>query len=76
MYTKSGVEILRNLYKQPIVDITKIQEWTRFTRAGAQKVVDRFVQLGILTQRNLNKNYARTYEYKSYLGLFENNSNH
>lgn len=27
-----------NLYGQPIIDIAKIQEWTHFTSAAAQKV--------------------------------------
>lgn len=68
----TAVEILRNLFKQPIVDVAKIQEWTKIkTRAGAQRVIDRFINMGILAQRDLSKNYGRTYEYRSYLQLFE-----
>jgi predicted transcriptional regulator len=68
----SSVELLRNLFKQPIVDIAKIQEWTNIkTRAGAQKVIDRFIDMGILVQRDPIKIYGRTYEYRAYLKLFE-----
>ncbi|MBP7074196.1 MAG: Fic family protein [Rhabdochlamydiaceae bacterium] len=66
-----SIEILRNLYRQPIVDVAKIQEWTGVkTRAGAQLIINRFVKLDILIQRNPEKNYGRTYEYRSYLELF------
>lgn len=69
----TAIDVLRNLFKQPIVDASKIQEWTSIkTRAGAQKVIDRLVQMEILAQRDPNKTYGRTYEYRSYLKLFEN----
>jgi Fic family protein len=67
----SAVEIVRKLYAQPIVDVAKIQDWTGFTRLGAQKVINRLVDLGILVQRNPHQTYARTYEYRSYLQLFQ-----
>lgn len=64
--------VLRNLFKQPIIDVSKIQEWTQIkTRTGAQNVIDRFVDLGILFQRDREKIYGRTYEYRSYLKIFE-----
>jgi Fic family protein len=66
-----GIEVLRNLYKQPIVDVATIQKWTKFTRAGAQKVIDRFIQLKILVIRDASITYGRTYEYRSYLQLFQ-----
>ena len=71
----SAVEVLRNLYKQPIVSVAKIQEWTGFTRAGAQKVIDRFIDLDILTCRDFHKTYGRTYEYRAYLRLFQAEEN-
>lgn len=67
---ESAVEVLRNLYRQPIVDVVKIQEWLGFTRAGAQKVIDRLINLEILSQRHAHKTYGRTYEYQDYLRLF------
>jgi len=68
----TAVIILRNLFRQPIVDVAKIQEWTKFTRAGAQKIINRFIDLDILVQRDPQKTYRRTYEYRSYLQLFQN----
>ncbi|MBS0655726.1 MAG: hypothetical protein JSR46_08110 [Verrucomicrobia bacterium] len=71
----TAVDVLRNLFRQPIIDVGKIQEWTQVkTRAGAQKIIDRLVDLGILVQRDPKKTYGRTYEYRSYLQLFENDT--
>lgn len=67
-----SIEILRNLYRQPIIDIAKIQEWTGVkTRAGAQMIINRLIKLDILAQRDPEKNYGRTYEYRAYLDLFK-----
>lgn len=42
----SAVEVLRHLYRQPIVDVATVQEWAKMsTRTGAQKVIDRLVDL-------------------------------
>lgn len=68
----STLEVLRKLFAQPIIDCKKMQEWTGMTRAGAQKVINRLLDLGILVVQDINKNYARTYEYKDYLTLFKN----
>ncbi|MBI5273449.1 MAG: Fic family protein [Chlamydiales bacterium] len=68
----TAVDVLRNLFRQPIVNVSKIQEWTRVkTRAGAQKIIDRLIDLEILIQRDPKKTYGRTYEYHSYLQLFQ-----
>lgn len=69
---ETAVIVLRNLFGQPIVDVAKIQKWTGVkTRAGAQKIIDRLIQTKILVQRNPHKTYGRTYEYHSYIQLFE-----
>lgn len=68
----TAVEVLRNLFRQPIVDVSKIQKWTKVkTRAGAQKIIDRLIDLEILIQRDPKKTYGRTYEYRTYLQLFQ-----
>ena len=70
--SKTAMLVLKNLYKLPIVDVTTIQKWTGYTtRYGAQKVIDRFIELGILVQSDPNKKYDRTYEYRSYLNIFK-----
>ena len=70
--SKTAMLVLKNLYKLPIVDVNTIQKWTGYTtRYGAQKVIDRFLELGILVQSDPTKKYDRTYEYKSYLNVFK-----
>jgi len=66
----TGVKILRNLYKLPIIDAKKISEWTGNTIQASYKTIDRFLELGILEQRDASKTYGKTYVYKDYLKLF------
>lgn len=68
---EAATEILKNLYRQPIVDAKLVQKWTGFTRAGAQKSIDRLIDLGILSQRHVGSSYKRIYIYDSYLALFQ-----
>jgi Fic family protein len=67
----SAMEVLRNLYRLPIVSVSKIQEWTKVkSRSGAQGIIDRLVDLGILSLRHPSKYFGRTYEYRAYLDAF------
>ena len=68
--SESAVLVLPQLYKMPIVNVAKIQRWTSFTRAGAQNVVNRFVELEILHDRDPKKTYDKSYIYKEYVGIF------
>lgn len=65
--------MLPKLYAQPIVTVGIVQKWTDFTRAGAQTVIDRFIKMGILTQKDKGKKYGQSYMYKSYIDIFSNN---
>jgi Fic family protein len=67
---ESAVMILPRLYGQPIVNVSMIQNWTGFTRAGAQAVIDRFIEKGILTPKVQDKKYGQSYVYKEYLAIF------
>lgn len=67
---KIGMSILKNLYKLPIVEVNKISEWSGYTRQGAYKLIDKFVDLGILEQKNTSKEYGKKYVYKKYLDIF------
>jgi len=69
--SESSIKILPELFKLPIVNVAKIQQWTKFTRQGAQKVIDRFIKLGILQQKDENKDYGRSFVYKKYLDIFK-----
>ncbi len=68
--SESAILVLPKLYAQPIVNINAVQKWTEFTRAGAQTVVDRFIDMGILTPRNKDKKYGQSYIYKEYIDIF------
>jgi Fic family protein len=71
--SESASLVLPNLYGQPIVNINVIQNWTGFTRAGAQTVVDRFIKMGILSPKNKDIKYGQSYIYKEYVEIFSNN---
>jgi len=67
---ESASLVLPKLYGQPIVDVSTIQDWTGFTRAGAQTVIDRFIKMKILQSKNKGKKYGQTYIYKEYVDIF------
>ncbi len=69
---ESAVQILPKLYIQPIVGVPKIRDWTGFSRQGAQNIIDRFVEMGILYPKDEDKKYGQLYYYKNYLTIFTN----
>lgn len=69
--SESAVKILPKLFQMPIINVAKIQEWTNFSRQGAQKVIDRFIKLGILSQKDESQKYGRSFAYKEYLDIFK-----
>lgn len=73
--SESAVLVLPQLYKMPIVNVAKIQEWTGFTRAGAQNLIDRFVNLDILRVHDEAKTYGKSYIYKEYVDIFADEKN-
>ena len=70
--SKSAILVLPKLFVLPIIDVSTIQKWTSFSRNGAQKLIDRFVDLGILYLRDTNKKYNKSYIYKDYVDIFYN----
>lgn len=70
--SKSSMRVLRLLFTDPIVNTKRIMEATGFSRPGAQKVIDRFIDLGILKLYKDEKNYDRKYIYKKYFDAFIN----
>ncbi|MGI8419918.1 MAG: Fic family protein [Candidatus Levyibacteriota bacterium] len=69
--SENAAIILPKLYVQPIVNVATIIKWTGYTRAGAQRVIDRFIEMDILTPRNQDEKYGQSYEYKKYIVLFK-----
>jgi Fic family protein len=70
--SESATTVLLQLYGQPIVNINVIQNWTGFTRAGAQTVIDRFIKMKILMPKDKDKKYGQSYIYKEYIDIFSN----
>ncbi len=68
--SESGVLVLRKLYAQPIVSSKTIMEWTKFSRVGAQKLIDRFMNLDILELKDAKETYDRTFVYRKYIDIF------
>lgn len=67
---KSGVAFLQQLFRTPIVTSGIAMKDMEFTRAGANKLIDRFVQLGILKIKDESSRYGKTYIYKKYVAIF------
>ncbi len=72
--SESATTILPKLYGQPIINVFIIRKWTGFTRAGAQRVIDRFIDMKILVPKDKDKKYGQSYVYKKYLDLFYDNN--
>ncbi|HVM73835.1 MAG TPA: Fic family protein [Candidatus Paceibacterota bacterium] len=70
--SKSAISVLPRLFTQPIVDVATIRKWTGFTANGAQKLIDRYVEQGILQIRDPKKKYGRSYIYREYMNIFYN----
>lgn len=72
--SESAVMILPLLFAQPVITIRQMKEWTGYTQAGAQKVIDRFIALNILSPME-EKKYGQTYIYKDYTDIFTDINN-
>ena len=68
--SESAALVLPKLYAQPIVNPPFVQKWTGFTRAGAQAVIDRFIEMGILSPKDKDKKYGQSYIYNKYVDIF------
>jgi Fic family protein len=68
--SESAVLVLPKLYAQPIVNVALVQKWTSFTYAGAQTVINRFIEMGILAPKDEDKKYGQSYIYKTYTDIF------
>lgn len=68
--SESAALVLPKLYEQPIVNVATIQKWTGFSRVGAQSVINRFIEIGILTPKDKDRKYGQSYIYKEYTDIF------
>jgi Fic family protein len=69
--SKNAIILLKNLYRIPIINVRKIQEIIGLSREASNRLVKRFIDLGILSLKDKQKKYGRLFVYKEYLKLFE-----
>jgi Fic family protein len=69
--SKNAMMLLKHLYKFPIVNVKKVEEATGLSREAANRLVKRFCQKGILSQKDQTVKYGRLFVYQDYLTLFE-----
>lgn len=65
-----AIELIRELYKVPIVDAARVQQITGFSRQGSYNLINKLVEEGILEQRG-EKEYGKSYIHKRYFNLFD-----
>jgi len=66
----STLEIVRNLFSQPIVGVAEIIKWTKFTAPGAYNVIERLKDLEILEPLG-DADYDKKYIYADYYEIFD-----
>jgi Fic family protein len=66
----SGVKFLQSLFANPLTSVGMVNQNLGFTRPGATKLIDRFVNLGILKSLDESVKYGKTYIYDKYLKIF------
>ena len=67
---ESTLEIVRNLFSQPIVGVAEIMKWTDFTAPGSYSVIERLKNLRILEPLG-DANYGQKYIYADYYEIFD-----
>ncbi|MEI6327013.1 MAG: Fic family protein [Candidatus Roizmanbacteria bacterium] len=67
----TAIGVLPRLFGQPVVNVNIVQKWTGFSRPGAQIVINRFVDMGILSLKDQDKRYGQSYMYHDYLDIFK-----
>ncbi len=67
---ESVMLVLTKLYGQPIVNSAVIQSWTGYSREGANRLIAKMIDLGILTKKDRDKTYGQSYIYRDYIKIF------
>jgi Fic family protein len=66
----SGVQFLQLLFKNPLVTNSLVATTINFSRAGAAKLIERFIELDILVPLDESDKYGKIYVYRKYLDIF------
>ncbi len=67
---ESAMLVMPKLFAQPIINVAVIQQWTGFSRPGSQEVINRFIEMNILSPKDTDITYGQSYLYKEYLNIF------
>lgn len=67
---KMAMLVLEHLYRLPIVNVHKVEEWTGLSRPQANELVKKLVEVRILEQKDKAVEYGREFWYRRYLELF------
>ncbi len=67
---ESAMLVMPKLYAQPIVNIPVVAQWTGFSRPGSQEVINRFIEMKILSPKDKDITYGQSYIYREYLNIF------
>jgi Fic family protein len=69
---EKSVDVLQKLYTTPVVTSTQIRQWTNYTRQGVVRLIDRFIELGILKlYRQGEGAKPSVFIYENYTKIFE-----
>jgi Fic family protein len=68
--SESALKVLPKLFKLPIVNAPQIQKWTGFSRQGAYDLINRFIELGILEEKDEDVSYGKSYIYLDYVKIY------
>lgn len=64
------LEIIRQLFSQPIVGVAEIMKWTSYSRQGVYNTIERLIDLKILEPFG-DTSYGQKYIYADYYALFD-----
>ncbi|MEO7983557.1 MAG: Fic family protein [Bacteroidota bacterium] len=70
----SGVLFLQYLFNNPLASSSMVADKMKFSRAGAGKLIERFVDLEILEAQDENAKWGKMFIYKKYVNIFTDNS--
>lgn len=65
-----ALEIIRQLFGQPIIGVAEIMKWTGYSKQGSYNVISRLINLKILEPLG-NADYGQKYVYADYFALFD-----
>lgn len=69
--SKSTMRTLKELYKMPIVGISDVVNMSGLKKASAYKLIERLVDMDILSPLPNEANYGQKWHYANYLSLFD-----